>query len=98
MAKQTATILFRFAHRFVMGTALALFANGVAIAGESSSAVDRAIAASVADYNGTCACPYNVRKDGRKCGAQSAWSKEGGATVLCFPSDVTAGGLAALGN
>lgn len=47
---------------------------------------------SVADYMATghpCACPYNTRRNGSNCGGRSAYSKRGGASPICYPSDVT---------
>lgn len=36
-----------------------------------------------------CACPDDLMRNGRACGARSAHSRPGGASPLCFPSDVT---------
>ncbi|MBN8501622.1 MAG: hypothetical protein J0M19_10780, partial [Sphingomonadales bacterium] len=46
---------------------------------------------SVAEYrlSRPCACPYNTDRSGRSCGKRSAWSRPGGATPLCYPTDVT---------
>jgi len=53
------------------------------------------IAASLASYRGACPCPYNVMRNGRRCGGNSAYSKPGGASPLCFPQDVTPAMIAA---
>jgi hypothetical protein len=53
------------------------------------------IAQSVAAYPGPCACPWSTKKDGRKCGKASAYSKPGGKRLICFAEDVTAEDLAA---
>jgi hypothetical protein len=37
-----------------------------------------------------CACPDDTMRNGRPCGARSAYSRPGGAAPLCYPSDVTA--------
>jgi hypothetical protein len=37
-----------------------------------------------------CACPDDTMRNGRACGARSAYSRPGGAAPLCYPSDVTA--------
>ncbi|MGJ5136869.1 hypothetical protein ACQR1V_02685 [Bradyrhizobium oligotrophicum] len=37
-----------------------------------------------------CACPDDLMRNGRACGARSAHSKPGGALPLCYPADVTA--------
>jgi hypothetical protein len=47
------------------------------------------VAVSIASYRGTCPCPYNIMRNGRRCGNFSAYSKPGGAAPLCFPQDVT---------
>jgi hypothetical protein len=46
----------------------------------------------VASYQATghpCACPYNSARNGSNCGKRSAYSRPGGASPLCYPSDVT---------
>jgi hypothetical protein len=37
-----------------------------------------------------CACPDDAMRNGRACGGRSAYSRPGGASPLCYPSDVTA--------
>lgn len=44
---------------------------------------------SQAGYSGSCPCPDNVDRGGRRCGKRSAYSKPGGASPLCYASDVT---------
>lgn len=41
-------------------------------------------------YSRNCPCPYNTTRAGRRCGKRSAYSRPGGASPLCYPSDVTA--------
>jgi len=45
---------------------------------------------SIASYHGSCPCPYNRDRAGRRCGKRSAWSKPGGYSPLCYESDVSA--------
>ncbi|MEM8794071.1 MAG: SH3 domain-containing protein [Pseudomonadota bacterium] len=45
---------------------------------------------SIAYYSGSCPCPQNRTRSGRRCGGNSAYSRPGGASPLCYPSDVTA--------
>jgi hypothetical protein len=55
---------------------------------------ERIIHGSVAAYLATghpCACPYNLARNGSRCGGRSAYSRPGGAAPLCYPSDVTDG-------
>ena len=40
-------------------------------------------------YKGNCPCPYNRTSRGRSCGKRSAYSRPGGASPLCYNSDVT---------
>lgn len=49
----------------------------------------RIIEASIADYPGNCPCPYNVARNGSRCGRRSAWNRAGGYGPRCFPGDVT---------
>ena len=44
---------------------------------------------SIASYRGSCPCPYNSDRAGRRCGGRSAYSKPGGAAPLCYDKDVT---------
>jgi hypothetical protein len=51
------------------------------------------IQASRAQYHASgrpCACPDDSMRNGRACGGHSAYSRPGGASPLCYPSDVTA--------
>ena len=44
---------------------------------------------SISSYRGSCPCPYNVDRAGRRCGARSAYSRPGGASPVCYDKDVT---------
>lgn len=48
---------------------------------------------SIAQYPGSCPCPYNRDRGGRRCGGRSAWSKPGGYSPICYESDVSASRL-----
>src|ERR1044072_3750141 len=47
------------------------------------------IAESLSSYPGSCPCPYNVDRGGRRCGRRSAYSRPGGRSPLCYASDVS---------
>lgn len=49
---------------------------------------ERMIAESIASYPGDCPCPYNLARNGSRCGGRSAWSKAGRHEPLCFPDDI----------
>ncbi len=51
--------------------------------------IQRLIAASAANYPGSCPCPESYDQGGRRCGKRSAWSKGGGYAPLCYASDIT---------
>lgn len=51
-------------------------------------AVAEAIKASRVAYRGKCPCPYDRDKAGRSYGKRIAYSRTGGASVLCYPNDV----------
>ena len=44
---------------------------------------------SISSYRGSCPCPYSVARNGSRCGKRSAYSRPGGASPLCYESDVT---------
>jgi hypothetical protein len=44
---------------------------------------------SIAAYKGSCACPYSKDNAGKNCGARSAYGNPGGASPLCYETDVT---------
>jgi len=50
---------------------------------------------SQAGYSGSCPCPDNVDRAGRRCGRRSAYSRPGGASPLGYESDVTPALIAA---
>jgi hypothetical protein len=47
------------------------------------------IAQSIRSYAGSCPCPYNRDRAGRSCGRRSAYSRPGGRSPQCYPSDVS---------
>jgi hypothetical protein len=44
---------------------------------------------SISSYRGSCPCPYNTDRAGRRCGGRSAYSRPGGAAPICYEKDVT---------
>ncbi|MBR0742094.1 hypothetical protein JQ581_34675 [Bradyrhizobium liaoningense] len=40
-------------------------------------------------YHGPCACPYDIARNGSRCGGRSAYSRPGGATPLCYRRNIT---------
>lgn len=40
-------------------------------------------------YSGSCACPEDRDRAGRRCGKRSAYSKPGGYSPICYSSDVS---------
>ena len=52
---------------------------------------DLIISDSIRQYPGTCACPYNLARNGSRCGGRSAYSRAGGYSPLCYRSDVSDG-------
>lgn len=51
--------------------------------------IQQMIERSIRNYSGNCPCPYNTMRNGRRCGGNSAYSKPGGRSPICFPTDVT---------
>jgi hypothetical protein len=74
--------------------ALAAAAAAIGLVPQAAAQTDaqlkqRLIRESIASYPGSCPCPYNVDRGGRRCGGRSAYSRPGGYAPLCYPSDVT---------
>ena len=44
---------------------------------------------SIARYSGNCPCPYNTKSNGHQCGGNSAYSRPGGASPICYAQDIT---------
>ena len=60
------------------------------LSGRSDAEIRRILVRqSIARYSGSCPCPYNTDRAGRRCGRRSAYSKPGGASPLCYPGDVS---------
>ncbi|HEX8526161.1 hypothetical protein [Allosphingosinicella sp.] len=83
----------RLAALAIVGATLAL--SPTASAQSDAQIKQRLIRQSIANYSGSCPCPYNVDRAGRRCGARSAYSRPGGAAPLCYASDVSAAQLRA---
>jgi len=52
------------------------------------------VARSIEAYPGSCPCPENLDRAGRRCGKRSAYSRPGGYAPLCYESDVSASVIA----
>lgn len=52
------------------------------------------VSQSIVRYSGNCPCPFNVDRAGRRCGGRSAYSRPGGASPLCYESDVSTAAVA----
>ena len=50
---------------------------------------------SIVRYPGSCPCPFNLDRAGRRCGERSAHSRPGRASLLCYPADVPASAITA---
>jgi hypothetical protein len=60
-------------------------------AAKDETEIRRAILqASIASFGGNCPCPESRAANGSRCGQRSAYSRPGGASVKCYPTDVTA--------
>lgn len=59
-------------------------------AGPSDEEIRRIlIRRSIASYSGSCPCPYNTDRGGRRCGGRSAYSRPGGASPMCYARDAS---------
>ncbi len=44
---------------------------------------------SIESYPGNCPCPYNLARNGSRCGKRSAWSRAGGSAPICYKEEIT---------
>ncbi|WP_446746605.1 hypothetical protein [Sphaerotilus natans] len=47
------------------------------------------IAESRASYSGNCPCPEDTTENGAECGRNSAYSRRGGRSPLCYEKNIT---------
>lgn len=72
--------------------ALSIAAGSIAHAAETKSPgqlsndqiKQEIIRRSIASYPGPCPCPYNIMRNGRRCGGKSAYSRPGGRSLVCL--------------
>ncbi len=74
--------LMAMARTFALGAVI--LAAGPAAAQSEAQIKQRLIRESIASYSGSCPCPYNTDRAGRRCGARSAYSRPGGAAPICY--------------
>lgn len=80
---------------FIVTAIIALFSPTVTHAESDKEIRQILIQRSLSTYPGNCPCPYNTDRAGRSCGRRSAYSKPGGYSPLCYPSDITPAMIAA---
>ena len=78
----------------IRGFVLLMFVLGTVGAVGSEEKTDQEIKQelirmSIALYSGSCPCPYNTDRAGRRCGRRSAYSRPGGSAPLCYESDIS---------
>ncbi|MDP1731129.1 MAG: SH3 domain-containing protein [Devosia sp.] len=56
---------------------------------DRNTIVQAIIQESIWSTGGSCPCPYNTDRGGRRCGGRSAYSRPGGASPICFADQVT---------
>lgn len=79
----------------IIGLPLALL-SAQAFARETDAQIKQKIVGeSITSYPGSCPCPYNIARNGSRCGGRSAYSRPGGYAPKCFASDVSAAEVAA---
>ena len=67
-----------------------LFLPGLLLGSDGVADIkQKIIQSSISSYRGNCPCPYNTDRAGRRCGRRSAYSRPGGASPICYESDVT---------
>jgi hypothetical protein len=66
-----------------------IYAGGISFFPSDEQIKKEIIQQWIRSYPGNCPCPYNLDRAGRRCGKRSAYSKPGGYSPICYPSNVT---------
>ncbi|MDE2133945.1 MAG: hypothetical protein KGJ49_05040 [Alphaproteobacteria bacterium] len=75
--------------RLTIALLFAALSATAALAAMSDAEIKQAvIQESIASYPGACACPYNVARNGSRCGRRSAYSRPGGYAPICYEVQV----------
>ncbi len=90
MTRRIGWLLVASALSLLLGSASAQTKTPASPKATTDAAIKQAIIAqSIANYSGSCPCPYSQDRAGRRCGGRSAYSRPGGASPVCFETDVT---------
>lgn len=82
--------MFKLSKNFFIGIFLFSVLAVPTFASQSDDKIkDKIIAQSISSYSGRCPCPYSIDRAGRRCGKRSAYSRPGGASPLCYKTDVS---------
>lgn len=65
-----------------------IFGSSVSYSQVSDAEAQRIIKRSIENYSGSCPCPYSFDRAGHLCGGRSAYSRPGGASPICYKSDI----------
>ena len=75
--------------RILSITFVTLLPSFVFAEGGDEEIKEKIIRESLSAYPGSCPCPYNTDRAGRRCGKRSAYFKPGGYAPIYFKSDIT---------
>ncbi len=93
-AKTGDTIDFEVLDEVEAGDVVVIARGATAIGSVTEAETDAEVKQAIIDesrasYRGSCPCPYDSDRAGRRCGARSAYSRPGGASPVCYEKDVT---------
>ncbi len=93
-AKAGDTIDFEVLDEVEAGDVVVIARRAMAIGSVTEAETDAEVKQAIIDesrasYRGSCPCPYDSDRAGRRCGARSAYSRPGGASPVCYEKDVT---------
>ena len=74
---------------FLIGLCLSFGAEAKQGAENTAAVKRKIIQQSIESYPGNCPCPYNIARNGSRCGKRSAYNRAGGYAPLCYPEDVS---------
>ena len=74
----------------ILGLALTVQVEAKNTSSNTETIKQRIIQESIESYPGNCPCPYNIARNGSRCGKRSAYNRAGGYAPICCREDVTA--------
>ena len=82
-------VIKKYLYVLIMSTFFVAYSSATSASDDLEQIKKQMVERSIQLYSGSCPCPYNADRAGRRCGGRSAYSKPGGADPFCYTSDIS---------